>query len=784
MTKHWLLECSVGGRVYRWSDEALTVTSNSGTVLDFHCLGELAELVVSVGEGPITVAVDLPPETPDGVYWASIVQGGVDIAAGTASLSRWTEGTVYELRKQVCSGRITNPEYGGPQDPLSISIERAPWDETVTIPPIAQRFTESTWPVTTPGPVADPSVRDISYPWVFGFPGREGNGLLWGTMTFEVPATPAYLGEVSSGNGWRANKLIIAGHTVAATEVRVTDVSGGYGRIDAVNDRLSETLPVLSMVDLLGQTVSYVNLTAADVISARAGNEYWISWWSTTGGGMYDSTRTAAMRGLGDITEFVLRYAGIPINRGKQAAAKARLNTILVDCAITRPVRPQDWIEQTFFDSLPMLRRESVEGIWYELINHEPTVGDVVGHLVAQTYSSSDADGVPVVRDGRVKYSDVGKVENEISLRYCPRHGGEFCKHLTYTGAADPDTDAFERGSWILAISQTRYGIRPKTIDVPYIADAASANRIGSIRSAAYGLPKRMINVVADGDFECEPNSIVYYSDVDLGIYKQFARVASTSLGLKGDSFALELFDSPVHRRPNPTAVPTSAPLFGQLAFANSGLVLYADGTGYSGTAAAVTAITDQTGNGNGFAVLSGTDPTWVQHDSRFNGRPGFLFNGGYLATATTPTFGDFTVLVVYCDALTATNEEIIIDHQYNTGWWIGRNSTNPGIYTAGVLEGSAPYGSLVTLADATVHSIAMSRSGTDKQIYADGLAYVAATVSGSTTTAATIRIGGGGSGGLGSTMHVALVMVWTRAITSAEHAAIYGVIKPHFGLP
>lgn len=548
MIRHWLLEVTFGGRTYRWADTALTVTRADGVVLDFAPHGDLLDLSVDIGEGPISVGLDLPGQAPDGTDWADIVQAGVDLAAGSATLARWAEGTAWEHRRQILAGRVVSPEYGTAEEPLSISIERAPWDESATVPPASQRFDGTTWPVTSPGPLPDPSVRGIAYPWVFGYPGREGEGMLWGTMSYETPATPAYLGEVSSGQGWRANKLIIAGHAVAATQVRITDVSGGYGRLPV--ESLSEPLPVLSMLDLHGQTVSYVDLTQARIVEALPGNEYWVSWYSTTGGGHYNADRTGAMRGAGDIIEYLLGFAGIPINRGKMAAAKARLNTILLDVAIVDPVRPQDWIESTIGDMVPLIRRESVDGLWYELANYEPTDADVRGHLVCQTNNAQDPAGIPVLREGRIRYTDAGRVENELTVRYCPRHGGEYCKTITFTGAASPVVANGERGSWLLGVSLTRYGARPRTLDASAIADAASAHRIGTLRAVAYALPQRLVAVTVDGDFEGEPNDIVEVSDWELGIARQRARVAVTTLRLTGDSFALELIDDPGNRRP------------------------------------------------------------------------------------------------------------------------------------------------------------------------------------------------------------------------------------------
>lgn len=795
MSRHWLLEVVIGGRTYRWADVALTVTRLDGTVLDFAGYGSLADLEVQIGEGPVNVALDLPGQTPDGLDWCDVVQTGVDLAAGSAQLARWTEATAYEQRRQVVVGRVCNPEYGTAEEPLSISIERAPWDETATVPPASQKFSERTWPITSPGPVVDPAVYGVCYPWVFGYPGREGNGLIFGTLSFETPATPAYIGETAfgTGTGWRSNKLVIAGHAVKATSVRITDVSGGYGRIDPSTDLVAETLPVLSTKDLLGQTVAYIDLNAATVIAARPGNEYWTSWYSTTGGGHEDATGQGVMRGAGDIIEYLLGYAGVPVDHGRMAAAKARLNSLLLDVAITEPTRPQDWIESEIGDLVPLLRRESAEGLWYELANYEPSERDVRAHLVSQTNVLNDAAGVPCTRDTRLKYSDPARVENELTIRYCPRHGGEFCRTVTYSGKAAPVVASGERGSWLLGVSATRYGSRPRTIEARAIADAASANRVGVLRAEAYALPFRTVGVTVDGDFEGAPNDIVQFSDVELGIARVLARVASTTLRLTGDSFALELLDDPGRRRANAAPVTAYSPpdvtapgpmapdwatflaTYGPFA---SWIARASDVNG----GAYVTQWSDSSGGGRHMNVVFGTNPVYEASSSALADQPSVVINNGYLqTTATDFDFTDFSVVTVWIDSSAIPGEFGPTGSGWPTAFYQAYEATND--FTMGAVIAGYPYGQISTVAHGVAHCTAFTRSGSVQKTYVGGTETNSAALSATQLAALAWKIGGGIGGGTSDDMRVACVFVWSRVLSPTEITAIQAFMAAAYGV-
>ena len=543
---HWLLDVEVGGAVYRFADSDQDVTAGS---LTYVYAAGLDDLAVTLGEGPTTVAITLEPYA-GGISWAEVVSRGADVASGTATLRRWHEGQDRREAIVVATGRVMSPEYGADDEPLTFSFDSSRWDSTETVPPSTALVDPTTWPISLDpsgngDPMGvDPEAIGAAYPWVYGYPGRNASQL-WGTIALDASASPAYVAEVSTAaHLYTYGKWVIAGHAVGAATVRITDTSGGYTKYGGT----SETLAVTAATDLRGRLVSVIEIGLGHNIHIVAGNEYWITWDSTGLGGRLDPETGLVMRRAGRVIEDLLQTAGVAYDRGRMAAFRARFDRLLVDCAITEAVRPEDWVDEHFGSLLPLLRREGPEGVWYELWRYDAGPADVEMHLVGDPPDEAESEGVPVLRDGPVRWGDASDVENDITLEYLASRAG-YVKSIRMIGDAAPDGDVNELGSYLCAVSQARYGTRSAVISTDIIADDASAQLALQWRASWKTLARRSIVVYGGPELAAlSPNSVVTYGEAALYLDRALALVREVSIGLDEVTLLLELLDRPDRR--------------------------------------------------------------------------------------------------------------------------------------------------------------------------------------------------------------------------------------------
>ena len=156
----------------------------------------------------------------------------------------------------------------------------------------------------------------------------------------------------------------------------------------------------------------------------------------------------------------------------------------------------------------------------------------------------------------------------------------------------------------------------------------------------------------------------------------------------------------------------------------------------------------DRSGNGRHVSQATAAQrPARVENV--VNGRAVVRWSGAArgLTTASDLSFGDFDVFVAFRDTGVSAYERLV-DHEYTTGFWLGRDETNAGSWRSGVQEAALPHGRAVPLADGQWHIVQSRRAGTTHTIRGDGGAGVSGTVSGSPTAARPVRIGARIDGG------------------------------------
>lgn len=553
---HWLLDLVIGGARYRIADEAIEVPTAAGGVL-VYAPGVDPDLSVTLTGGPLSIAITLDGATPEGVPWALIAArgGGGALTGATAELRRWWESQTFEQSRWIVSGALTDPVLGTADEEFEFSIERIGDENPRTIPPAEARLDETTSPIQVTAATGltatpDEGTRGKYMPWIFGTPGRDVIAL---TDAWQVSAgaTPAYIITHYPHTWFQYGQWVIAGHPVQATQVRITDLTAGYGRYDIP----SALFPVTTGTDLRGRSVAIVTYgTAHSSVYIIKGNEYKVTWEESIGGGLYNADRTGPLRAAGEVVEYMMRFIGERVDAGRMAATRAYLDRFSLDFAITEPQRPRQWIDDNLGKFLPIVWNESEDGAFLDVIRYDPTLPHVLALVEAEDAEDDQDEGVPVVRQGLPKRSNEAQVGNDITVNYAPTYGGELRKRIRVAapgiagvdGVADPSVSG-EYPTWRAGVSQGRHKARPVPVDIPCICADDSAQLAGAEYLLWKGVTRRSISVVGQ---PCDLDvldvcSRVLYSSARLYMTAAPANVRWIKLANDQDEIGLEMLDDP-----------------------------------------------------------------------------------------------------------------------------------------------------------------------------------------------------------------------------------------------
>lgn len=325
----WLLTLECAGQVWRLASETIEVTDDDGEVYGFE--GVLDDIEVEQALGDLGASPEEPVVSFSGLWLDGVlglIADGHDPSAGRGELAVWLEGTTFEQRRVLVSGRLQHATvYVG--DYVDLTLGDTLGDDDGRILPATAVVDSTTWPSA-----AADAVGGV-YPLVFGQPGVF---LSKAGASKTAPATPALMVDTTSSN----EVLLVSWGACGASSVRVFNLDDG----SAANLSTSTT------TDGLGQIVTVVDLSSPGTLTVDEDATYAIAW--NDGAGLVDEYGDA-ITGAGSIILWMLRYSSLRIDRPAWEGVRDRLDDYVLAFYIDDTgFSPVDWLGDNLLPILPM----------------------------------------------------------------------------------------------------------------------------------------------------------------------------------------------------------------------------------------------------------------------------------------------------------------------------------------------------------------------------------------------------------------------------------------------
>ena len=572
---HWLLTIEWAGLTIRLSDDQLDLLTADGSSLQYDAgldTVEVSEAVSTLGDsvGQLSIPIEFLP--PPGQSIAERIAAGDDFSSARGELARWVEGTTYEERRVVLSGRLSDPEYGGDDEPVSTSLEEVLYEDTSIIPAATLATSSTTWPH------AD-SLSDAwigtTYPIIIGRPGTVDTDI--GPQGW-VPGAPAlwvdhradfhtarggYHPAISSGL-----ILVVAGHHVGATRVHLnTDQDTTGIRAFVYNDFDERGQPIAFVpwyaeitstgtdpyeYDLAGvytdENVDSDGITAYGLGSVDIDDSYqaaeqlpiYVGWYDPlTGAGGVEAG--GMIREAGDVLEYLLGLSSLAVDRGRLAAAKPMLSRYLLDGCISARVSPWDVLRDEILKLLPVSLVSGPAGLYPVVWRYDARPEDAT-HIL-------DADADPAVeRSGRIVYDSSDRANRvEVAYAYSYRRS-VYAGSIRLGAVGDEDATPHPLCTW----SRARTGrVLDRRLESAWIYDTSTAYAVAEWQAYAYCLPTRTVEFrlpeaqfvhIERGDVVSVTDSTVYL-DGAVGLVREVLTDGGGYLVV-----SIQLLDSPLTR--------------------------------------------------------------------------------------------------------------------------------------------------------------------------------------------------------------------------------------------
>lgn len=367
-------------------------------------------------------------------------------------LWRWHPDLVLEDAYLAIEGVVDSATHASPEDPdgLSLTLARDVRALALTYPTSDMVVGSSTWPN------ADDNIRGEPYPVVVGAPGSPI------TSGGAVQATPGYLVNVAN------HTILVAGHRVAATNVRVWNLTQGT----------NATLAVSHVADGRGRVVATVDGTGAfsGATSPNAGDELVVGWnRGTWGGGLIGPEGEIA--GAGDLLLWGVRH----LTRGVWDLAamseyRAALNAYKIDTFWNDPENWEDWVQANILSTLPIEEIQGPRGRYYRPIVYETDRSRVRASIA----TPGSGGGRRVSRVSAVSETGAGPT-NFVEILYAGQFGSSAYRRRVWVGPRRGEIPLYSgidtrvAADFRARTSDGYYQTRMRTIHLPQTWDPSTA---------------------------------------------------------------------------------------------------------------------------------------------------------------------------------------------------------------------------------------------------------------------------------------------------------------------
>ena len=520
----WLLTIRYAGQEVRFSTYPVEIIDTDGRIRNFGGgLGDpgladgfsLFDSDASVRSAPFSLVFPGTVDVP------LLESQGHDLGAATGELALWSPGTAWESRQVVIDGRVIQPEYATADDPVTFSLEEAPYNDRSLIPESTAIVSSATW--STP----HDSAIGLYYPEVIGAPGRYVDSS--GTAQ-TVPGSPALIVDwdtVTSPN--EVDKLLIAGHRVAATSVTVFNAAG-----------TSWVSGVTHEADGLGRTVATVDITAQAAADRQDSSQYWIGWHS--GGGRLNADESAALTGAGEVLAYYLNRSSVRVDAGRTATTAGLINDYKVSTYTDAPISPWELVRRFVLPWVPVTITTGQGGLYPVVWRYWATAADAV--------ESIDADTPGIVRRGNVRRDrDARTVINEIRVEWAYDPNEKSAKRVT-TVKPVPSISAGEYTSQHVQHSARRYGDAAQTWKAYETCDGPTAARVSDWLSRAYSGVPRVVTYDCPAEYGwLEPGSVVTVTEAAIHLSTELGLVTERQWTATGVRLTISMLYDPGERR-------------------------------------------------------------------------------------------------------------------------------------------------------------------------------------------------------------------------------------------
>ena len=378
----------------------------------------------------------------------------------------------YEQRIIMMKGKVTQPIFGHVDQPVgyvAFSIENETDDQIIQIVDPEKKISYETFV----DPHDSTAIGKV-YPFIIGEPGNQipqttSSG---GIFNADIYCTPAYLNNEQNTVGG-VFELMVAGHPVEAASVEVVDFAHN-----------TASIAISQSFDLLGNELSVITTSTAiegnQSTSENAGNPYyWIRW--TNGGGHPNPFGDGALEKGGDLLLFLLMKTKANIDFPSFDSIREYLNVYKFSGYINTDITVQQFIQSNMIPFLPLEIVNGPNGL-------RPIIPMIFRNNPSSLFDFQVDDNCRLISPIEPSISS-DEIINEITLKY--GYSGFFDKYLGYYTIKESE---------YTTISKNRFGVRKQEIELEFVTDFATVQRIGAniLRQRALGY----FTVDIQADFE------------------------------------------------------------------------------------------------------------------------------------------------------------------------------------------------------------------------------------------------------------------------------------------